>query len=287
MPLTVGADPEFFLSNKHRRWTSAHDLVPGTKQKPHKVDKGAIQADGTAVEFNIEPASSAQEFATNLRTVLTQVRTHVPKELKFEFIPSLKYNRKYFKEQVPEEAKVLGCDPDFDAWNNGAMNPRPTPTQGHRTASGHLHFGWTSNADINSREHIEDCMLVVRRLDYYFRPISGVWETYKDTERRNLYGKWGCFRPKPYGVEYRTLGNSWLKYPNLWPWMFEYSQHAFQSLEFGIAEHNLPQRVVNLHSIPLPIHRQIIQGANTDIRRLMPAGAPQIPLNALDQVLEI
>jgi len=32
-----------------------------------------------------------------------------------------------------------------------------------------------------------------------------------DIERREMYGKAGCIRYKPYGVEYRTLSNAWLK----------------------------------------------------------------------------
>lgn len=301
MKLLIGADPEFFLSRPitktsgmRKSWTSAHDIVPGSKRAPFKIEKGAIQADGTAVEFNIDAASTPEEFASNIRTVLETVRKMVPKEYLFEFTPSIIYGADYFK-TIPESAKELGCDPDFDAWRDGEMNARPVPKEGHRTASGHLHLGWTSGADVSSAEHLNDCMLVVRRLDYYFSLVSGLWESEEDRIRRTLYGNWGCFRPKPYGVEYRVLGNSWLKYPNLWPWMFRYTEHAFRSLEKGFGEDQLPSRAhyddstgkvtPNLMGCVagrgLPATTARISSVNRDIRSYLPFKdtVPQLELS--------
>ena len=39
--------------------------------------------------------------------------------------------------------------------------------------------------------------------------------------RKQLYGKAGAFRPKPYGVEYRTLSNFWVFDPKLVGWVHD------------------------------------------------------------------
>lgn len=239
MLIKLGADPEFFLQGKYNKNISAHNLVKGTKSDPFPLNKGALQADGTAVEFNIDAASTPEEFALNIQTVLTQVREIVPKEYEFKFTPTIQYGREYFRESIPKTAKELGCDPDFDAWDLGSVNPRPEPLEGFRTGSGHLHIGWTEGADPKDPDHLDDCMSIVRRLDYYFKPIAGIWETPADQARRRLYGNWGAFRPKSYGVEYRVLGNSWLKHPKLWPWMFRYVNHAVDSLANGVGDDDL------------------------------------------------
>jgi hypothetical protein len=45
----------------------------------------------------------------------------------------------------------------------------------------------------------------------------GLWSVINDpdTRRRQLYGKAGAIRFKPYGIEYRTLSNFWLADPKL------------------------------------------------------------------------
>jgi len=222
----VGADPEFFLK-KDGKNVSAHGIVPGSKHQPHLVDAGAIQLDGTAVEFNISPASTAIEFSTNINTVLNQLRTHIPSEYEFDFSPSVRYDAKYF-EQVPESSKELGCDPDFNAWKEGKVNPRPTPKGDYatlRTGAGHLHIGWGEKLDITHSDHITDCCVLVKQLDNYFSFYEKLWD--KDDTRRTLYGARGAFRPKHYGVEYRVLSNAWLKYPKMWPWLFDSVKAVF------------------------------------------------------------
>ena len=219
MDITVGCDPEFFLKkgNKH---VSAHDIVPGNKRNPFSLSRGAVQADGTAVEFNIVPAISADAFASNIADTIAEVRALVPRELEFDFSPSIVYPRKYFDE-LPQQSKDLGCDPDFNAYTSLHNNP-PTPPPGletMRTGSGHIHIGWTDNKDPKDRSHFWDCCTLTKALDHYFERAKNLWDN--DHRRQSLYGAKGAFRPKPYGCEYRVLSNAWLKYPKLWPWLFE------------------------------------------------------------------
>ncbi len=57
MTMLIGADPEVFLKVGKKN-ISSHGLINGDKKNPLKVDKGAVQIDGTALEFNIDPAST-------------------------------------------------------------------------------------------------------------------------------------------------------------------------------------------------------------------------------------
>ncbi len=70
--IAIGCDPETFLK-RHGEYISAFGMFPGTKNEPYKVNKGAIQVDGFALEFNIDPAFSAEEFDYNIQTVLNQM----------------------------------------------------------------------------------------------------------------------------------------------------------------------------------------------------------------------
>lgn len=230
---TLGSDPEFFLEYKGKP-ISAHDVVPGTKKKPEKLSRGvAVQADGTAVEINIKPAKTGKEFKENTLDALEQVRSIVPKKLKFTMTPAVFFEPKYFS-TLPEVAKELGCEPDFNAANGGAINPTPTPKGKYetmRTAAGHIHFGFTKDADIFSQSHRWDCVQLASKADSIYRPFMPNWD--KDKDRIQLYGKNACFRPKPYGVEYRALSVAWLKYPNLYPWIFNTAKYIHDNMAEG------------------------------------------------------
>ena len=114
MLLKIGADPELFLK-QNGRFISGYAMVPGTKTKPHKVEFGAVQVDGMALEFNIDPANNEKEFTHNINQVLKTLRNMVPKEIDFAIEPVARFEATYFYQQ-PYQALMLGCEPDFNAY---------------------------------------------------------------------------------------------------------------------------------------------------------------------------
>lgn len=220
----VGADPELFMRNPNSgAFVSAHDTIPGTKWEPYKVPFGAVQVDGTALEFNIDPAKTVDEFVHNIQSVRQTLVDMVP-GYNVVAEPVARFDPEYFKFEVPSSARELGCNPDFNGWTTEA-NPRPNPQgEAFRTASGHLHIGWTDGLDIEDKDHFLFCCKVARQLDYYLGMYSLMWD--KDGTRRQLYGKAGAFRPKSYGVEYRVLSNRWLDNEPLMRWVYNTVQVA-------------------------------------------------------------
>lgn len=73
--------------------------------------------------------------------------------------------------------------------------------------------------------------MIVKQLDYYLGVPSLLWDN--DPRRRLLYGKAGAFRPKPYGLEYRTLSNRWLTNVPLQQWVYSSALTALQYMISG------------------------------------------------------
>lgn len=227
--ILIGSDPELFMV-RGKKPRSAHGVIPGTKENPHPVDNGAVQVDGMALEFNINPAETEDEFVGNLNSVMATLGNMIPKGHKLEALPTAHFSNWYMKRQ-PKEAKELGCEPDFNAWEGGAVNPRPNADVNFRTGAGHIHIGWTKDQDINHPDHIEACCILTRELDVFLGMASLLYD--KDAERRTLYGAAGAFRPKPYGCEYRVLSNAWLKDERLMRWVFNQVHHCWNRLMAG------------------------------------------------------
>lgn len=208
MKFKIGADPEFFL-RLGGKFVPACGLFPGTKDEPFELDKGAVQVDGLALEFNIHPAESADEFNNNIETVLAQVDEmikKVHKNMKRVFVPFARFDKADF-DNLKDDQKILGCDPDYSGLT-GLINPRPEiQDQPFRTAAGHIHIGWTEGQDITNPIHFEDCRFVSQYIgdSGYFDPTENA-----EYERLNYYGGDYSFRPKPYGVEIRFPSNLWL-----------------------------------------------------------------------------
>lgn len=211
MNYTLGCDPEFFVKNRVTgKLVSGHDIIPGTKEAPFKVDGGAVQRDGLALEFNIDPVQSHADWEKNMSLVLGWLKEAVHahnKDYAIHITPFGVFDKDYF-DSVPEEFKVLGCDPDYNF--NGVQNQNPADIVQNRpirTAAGHVHIGWTEGVeDPYEAAHFEDCRYVSDVLTRaMFQP-----RTLPEFRRLELYGMKSSFRPKKYGVEVRSPSNTWI-----------------------------------------------------------------------------
>ena len=225
--ILVGCDPEVFV-RKNGVFQSAWGLIKGDKKNPFKVNRGAVQVDGMALEFNIDPAATEEEFSLNVQEVYNQLCKMVP-DYEVVPVPVAHFTEAYMKTQ-PAEALELGCDPDFNAWT-GKENIKPNANRPMRTASGHVHIGWGNGFDTNDYAHVENCHSAARQMDFFLGLPSLFYDD--DVERREMYGKSGCDRIKPYGVEYRTLSNKWLNSEKLQRWVFRSAVAGMKALMSG------------------------------------------------------
>lgn len=236
--ISIGCDPEIFIRDfGKRKFISGHDLVKGTKDAPEKWEKGAIQADGVAIEFNVIPAKNANAFVTNVMDNLHYISGILKgynDKYKIAITPSVTFDKDYF-DKLPDYAKLLGCQPDFNAYT-GEPNTKPETDRPFRTGAGHIHIGWVNEKELiedpHNPQHFETASDIVRQLDVSLFIPSLLFD--RDTERRKLYGFPGSFRPKAYGVEYRPLSNKWLRNPTLMTWVFNTTLQSVRDYFRGI-----------------------------------------------------
>lgn len=196
-PATVGADPEVFLVDFTGKHISAVGLIGGSKQHPRDIGEGcAVQEDCVAAEFNIPPAKDVDNFVRSIKYTLAYLTEHVKAH---GLSLSLTSSQSFDEDQLhTPQAVTFGCEPDFNAWT-GQQNPTPRAKDKNlRTAAAHVHIG----SNLNRIQLARWCDVEIG--------LRTVLEG-DDPIRRELYGKAGCYRPKDYGIEYRTPGNYWLR----------------------------------------------------------------------------
>lgn len=225
--IKIGADPEVFVK-RGGKVVPAWGIIPGDKAEPHPVNKGAIQVDGLATEFNIDPAATADEFSTNVGLVMEQLLERLKKDdpsSEFATESYATFSREEY-EALPEKAREIGCVPDFNAYTE--RENRIGSASRTRFVGGHVHFSWTKDQDPKSYEHINACIMLTKMFDLFIGIPTLFLDPY--SPRRNYYGKAGNFRPKSYGVEYRTPSNFWIFKPTLRKWVFNRAMKAFTTL---------------------------------------------------------
>lgn len=205
---TFGCDPEGFIFDGDKPIPAAEAGIPGTKEAPYEIFDGlAVQVDGMAAEFNIPPVDNYEDWENYITTAVSMVESLLPDKLKLKFVPAVVFDEDTFN-KADDYSKELGCRPDVNAWT-GDVNPIPNPDDPYlRCSGGHLHVGWTENESVADLQHVLNCQDLGKQLDWFL----GAWSTLEDQDkrRRQLYGKMGAIRYKPYGLEYRVLSSFWV-----------------------------------------------------------------------------
>ena len=223
MTTLIGSDPEAFLVDVDGTFVISVGKIGGSKDEPRPVTKGAVQEDNVLAEFNIDPASTAEEFINHIDTVVAELEAIV-QPLKLLFTSSHEFETEEL-DAGGEQALMFGCDPDFNCWTKGVNDGPDGFATNLRTAGGHVHIGYDYPDAGTSWQ-------VARACDYVLGLPSVLLDG--DARRRELYGSAGACRLKPYGVEYRVLSNFWLSSDVFKRWVFSTAQasvHAVSKLD--------------------------------------------------------
>src|SRR5690606_16421026 len=105
----------------------------------------------------------------------------------FAIVPVAHFSEEYLS-KLPKEVRILGCTPDYNAYNGDMPNPPPDGDKPMRTASGHIHIG-IPDKFLDAWGGKDGAWLnpFVRHLDYALYVPSLLWD--KDEERRQMYGQ--------------------------------------------------------------------------------------------------
>lgn len=239
MNFRLGSDPELMLRHSMtKELVSAIPVIQEGKGQGRPLDKTGMNSvlhDNVLVEFNTKPADNEEEFVQVMGDVLRGITKIVkPQGLELHLQASADFPA---AELACEEAKIFGCDPDYNAWAL-AMNsvPAGAAERPFRSAGGHLHIGMADGSEKLNAILSDDYgkVDVIKVLDIF----CGVTSVFLDTDptapaRRALYGGAGAHRPKEYGVEYRALGNWWLRSPNYTRLVYQLTRAALACLVGG------------------------------------------------------
>ena len=256
--LMLGCDPEIFLQDAAGNLISAVERIGGTKEFPRPLEIGegfAVQEDNVALEYNIPPADSEDDFIKKMNAVMSHLKQMVAQQQLY-FSPA---SAAFFPpEQLAHyKAQEFGCDPDFNAWKRGERNPKPkSPDPTLRSCGGHVHVGHKFKTK-------KDVLAFIQRMDLF----CGVPSVLVDEGqlRKQLYGKAGAFRFKPYGCEYRTLSNFWVFDEKYMRWIYRNTRKALESEQLDLQDVGenivsainnnnveMARSIINQFNIPMP-----------------------------------
>lgn len=265
----IGADIEVFLKEKEtNKIISAEGFIQGSKYNPHFFDKEnhffSTSLDNVLAEFTIPPATSPEDFLNFVKKGLSYIDNTIPQNLCTAAVPAALLDDEYL---FTENAMLFGCEPDFNAYT-GRMNVKEgMPDYRLRSGGGHIHIGY-ANAPVYDEDNYkvdEERSSIIKALDLFIGVPSVIMEP--DNQRKELYGTAGSFRPKTYGVEYRTVSNYYLETDNLIKWVYNSARKAIDWMNGGNVLQKKDEKAVQscINNNDKNLAQTLIQSFNLDL----------------------
>lgn len=239
--LTVGCDPEVFFIKDGKPFPVT-GLVGGTKDAPRKLACGAVLEDNIMAEIHIEPATDSSTFSNRLEQMLKELNGIAENSgCQVSVEPYARFEDKYLLSAAAQE---IGCEADYDAYALMRNQPYNAGSFGnYRFAGGHIHIGFSGiNASPNHRA------MLVKWLDALIS--MPMYAKCGPTDRNKNYGLPGRYRPKIYGIEYRTPDNQWLKSGERMRWIWKQVSRSVLNVQDMRPPHIDPDTVNRLLANP-------------------------------------
>lgn len=137
---TVGSDPELFIINeKTGKVVSSIGLIPGVKGEPwvgSDMPSGfGLETDNILAEFNIPPVTDCENFVNNIQYMKDYITKFVKSQNPDLGIRCIASQMVDADQLNSEEARLFGCDPDFNAYTL-SENPKPKGTSTNLRSAG-------------------------------------------------------------------------------------------------------------------------------------------------------
>lgn len=212
--IKVGADPELAIYDGKGSVLMACGKIPGTKKKPFAIEGSKtglhIQEDGVSLEFNMKEIE-IKGFYKQTLAAMGELKKLIPTYFGAgaDYYITDGYAFKEAELAKFPQAMKFGCDPDYQAYKRGEKRAAldASALGSVRLYGGHIHIGYDREkcpvpdwAIVQGMEALGYALLVAEGLD-------------PQRSRRKFYGVPGLYRPKSYGLEYRTPSNFWCVQP--------------------------------------------------------------------------
>lgn len=235
--IIFGADPEFFFERSGavigaERVIERELETANTKPLGSGADSTARSArlvlDGVQVELHPHPSICRAGLALAIANGMRALKQHLAQKDYRDIKASFKTVVEVPEDELAslsEAARKLGCAPSLNVHKKASVELEGIDAGAYRkrAAGGHIHLGTGSHSlgpwsDIKAISQVRadrdryPSHLLVPLLDIFVGNTCVLIDRDEgQVERRKLYGRAGEFREPPYGVEYRTLSNFWLR----------------------------------------------------------------------------
>lgn len=255
---SLGSDPEFFLKDESDQFVSGHYITEGKKDSPEPLEREGFNlfTDNLAVEGNIPPARSYEEFEQNMLYLIDQIRTRAEKyDLSIVHAGQARFNDEYCRSIQGQE---FACSSALYAWqgtyyksfDSVSIHPNKTPSFADtdmRSAGFHIHIGYHVDERTYEDYMVYDIILV--KLFDLFVTLPALKIQQSEKFREENFGILSNFRSKPYGVECRSL-SSYFSHPIYYEWIWNQLMEMFDYAN-SLSSDQLDE-LLNLHIFDVP-----------------------------------